>query len=468
MKKNNSHIVLKSGIWYTISNFLTTGIGFITVPIFTRLLTQEEFGAFTNYASWINILTIVFSLNLYATLISARYEYEERLDEYICSILSLSLLSISFWWLLSNVFADAATELLGMNQTYMNAMFLYMFFSPALQMFQSRERFFYRYKVSTALSLLVSVGGSILSVLLVVCMQDKLTGRILGHLLPSLAIGLVIVIYFYVKGKRITVSFWPEALKIALPYIPHLLSLTMLSQMDRVMITKYCGEKETALYALAYNVATVVTLLQTSMNGAIGPWMAEKIAKKEYSEIHKQSKVYVVLFVYFAVGLMLISPEALWILGGESYIEAKWVMIPVSLGLVCQFIYMLFVNVEQISKKTVGMAFASISAAVLNFVLNMLLIPKFGYIAAAYTTLIGYFWLLLVHMWLVWRLGFSEVYSYRFMFLVLGVITCVSGIIYLLYMANPIRYIVIVLYVVATMIVVYKNKDMIFGLFKKE
>ena len=279
--------------------------------------------------------------------------------------------------------------------------------------------------------------------------------------------GLVLTIYLFIKGKRVTVSFWPEALKIALPYIPHILSITVLRQMDRVMITKICGERETALYALAYNVATVVTLLQSSMNSAIGPWMAEKLAKKEHKQLRRYSKNYVVLFVYLALGLMLISPEALWILGGKDYMGAKWVMIPVTLGLICQFMYSLFVNVEQITKNTIGMAFASVSAAALNFVLNAWLIPKCGYIAASYTTLISYLWLLLVHMWLVWKIGLSEVYSYRFMFWVVAVMAGVSGLVYLLYMVNLIRYTVIVLYVAITIIAIYKNKDMLFSLFKK-
>jgi len=94
MSNNNNAKAIKSGIWYTISNFLLKAIGFLTTPIFTRLLTQAEFGEYSNFASWLNILTIIVTLNMEASLISAKYDYKDRFDNYIYSVLSLSTASV--------------------------------------------------------------------------------------------------------------------------------------------------------------------------------------------------------------------------------------------------------------------------------------------------------------------------------------------------------------------------------------
>lgn len=464
---NQSNIVLKSGIWYTISNFLLRGIGFITTPIFTRLLTQEEFGAFSNYSSWVSILTIIVTLNVEATLISARYEYEDKLDEYILSVLSLSILSTAAWWLCANVFSAQAMDLFNMDSMYMNSMFVYLITLPAINLFQSRERFFFKYKMSVALSMILSIGTSLFSVLLVVSMSNRLSGRVFGMVIPSAIIGLILSAYFLLKGKRISTKYWKSALKIVLPFIPHLLSLTVLNMMDRIMITKICGERENALYSLGYTVATIITILLSSLNGAFAPWLGEKLAKKEYKEIRKVSKGYILLFTYFAIGLMLIAPEVLLILGGESYSDAKWIMIPISLGCVCQFIYTLFVNVEQFEKKTVGMAFASMSAALLNLVLNAWLIPIFGYVAASYTTLVGYLWLLAVHMYLVYRLKLNQIYSYRFIAFVILVAVIISLFINLLYTINILRYFVLGMFIVATLAVLIVSRDKINNMIKR-
>ena len=233
------------------------------------------------------------------------------------------------------------------------------------------------------------------------------------------------------------------------------------------MITKICGETDTALYSLAYNVAMIITLLLTSLNGAFSPWLGEKLAMKDYLTIRKISKRYTMLFIYFAIGIMLFAPEILLILGGKKYIEAKWLMIPIAMGCICQFIYTLFVNVEQFEKKTVGMAYASISAAVLNLVLNAWLIPKYGYVAAAYTTLIGYLWLLLVHMYLVYRIKMSRVYSYRFIVIAVCtalIIACFIGGLYQFLFA---RYLVAVIYIIVTLVFVWHYKGRILELVKK-
>ena len=228
-----------------------------------------------------------------------------------------------------------------------------------------------------------------------------------------------------------------------------------------------CGEKAVALYSIGYTVALIITILLQSLNGAIAPWIGENLAKKQYTAIRETSKVYILLFMYLAIGIMLISPEILLVMGGKSYIDAKWIMIPISLGCVCQFLYSLFVNVEQFEKKTVGMAVASVSAAVLNFVLNAWLIPIYGYVAAAYTTLAGYLWLLLVHMYLVYKYKMSQVYSYKFVALSLVVVSIISLFINFLYVWNWVRYIVLAVYIMATLIIGWKNKDKIIGFVKK-
>ena len=136
--------VLRSGIWYTVSNFMVKGIGFITTPIFTRLLTKADFGLYNNYVSWLAIITILVTLNLDSTLISARYDYETKFDEYILSVLALSTLSTVAWLIIVNTFSDAIVLLLGMDQIYINAMFVYLLFLPAVTLFQARERYLFK------------------------------------------------------------------------------------------------------------------------------------------------------------------------------------------------------------------------------------------------------------------------------------------------------------------------------------
>ena len=82
MKPNNNIKALKSGVWYTLSSFLVKCMGFITTPIFARLLTKGEYGEFSNFLSWMNIAITLVGLHIESSLISARYEYEDKLKLY--------------------------------------------------------------------------------------------------------------------------------------------------------------------------------------------------------------------------------------------------------------------------------------------------------------------------------------------------------------------------------------------------
>ena len=155
---------------------------------------------------------------------------------------------------------------------------------------------------------------------------------------------------------------------------------------------------------------------------------------------------------------MAVAPEVLLMLGGKKYLSAIYVMPPVAMGCICQFLYTMFVNVEQIKKKTVGMAFASVSAAALNYILNLIFIPRFGYVAAAYTTLVGYIWLLLVHMFLVYRMKMSEAYSYSYVFLTVGVVGIYTLVVNILYTHQLIRYCFLALYLLGMGGIAYFNR----------
>lgn len=464
---NSSKKAFKSGMWYTISNFLVKSIAFITTPIFTRLLTKAEYGIYNNYISWLGIISIFVTLNLESTLISARYDYEKNLDEYIFSVLILSSISSFIWFVITNIFPDFFQNIFGLDQIYINTMLIYLLMLPAVNMFQARERYLFKYKSTVAASLVIAVSTVILSVTLVLLMEDMLLGRILGAVSPTIILGLGFYIYFIAKGRRISLKYWIYAVPICLPYIPHLLSLNVLNSLDRIMITRWCGKEYTAIYSIAYTCGMMITLLMTSMNSAFAPWLGEKLAENNLKEVRKISYIYTAGFFFLSTGIMLISPEVLLILGGKNYIDAVYVLAPISMGCICQFFYTMFVNVEQFQKKTIGMAFASTFAAGLNIILNWIFIPKMGYYAAAYTTLAGYIFLLLIHMFLVQKMKFAEVYDYKYIMFLVIIGIALTVLISILYAHTILRYLFIFLYLFVLIRIITKNVDKIAGFIKE-
>ena len=334
-------------------------------------------------------------------------------------------------------------------------------------MFLNEQRYEYKYKLVVALTLFVVLANVGLSFVLIAIMDDCLLARILGSYLPLFIIAAILYMRYFIKARNVTIVYWKYALPIAIPYIFHLLSSNILGSSDRTMITNICGATDNALYSMCYNLAMIVNFMWSSLNNAFAPWMTEKMNTKDYGAIKKMSYPYILIFAYLLIGIMLIAPEAILILGGEKYYNAIFVVPPVMYGYFFMLIYSLYVNIEQFEKKTIGMAVATAIAAVTNIALNAVFIPIFGYIAAAYTTLIGYVLLTVIHFLLVKYMGLEKMFDTRFIIfgaILVGILTVV---ITMLYSVTFIRWVVIMLYALSILIITIKNRKTILRCIKK-
>lgn len=464
-KKDINSQALKSGIWYLLANVVVKGMSLITTPIFTRLLTKEQFGEYSNFLSWSLIAIIIITMKMEASLMSAKFDYVGRLYQYNLSAIVLTACSTLLWFLLIFLFPEFFMGFTGVKLAYLYYMVIYCFFYAVIHFFQITERFLYRYKKSVVVAIIVAVSSTVFPIFLIERMEDRLTARVIGGVIPNILIGFILLCYFVKKGKRIILDVWPYALRICMPYVPHLLSLQVLHSVDRIMITKICGPEDNAIYSVGSTCGNMITLLIVSLNSALGPWLGDKLHAKEYNHVRKFSRYYIGAFCFLTIPMLFLAPEVLLIMGGKSYLSATNVMVPVSLGCVCQFLYTMYVNVEQYEKKTIGMAFASIAAAILNYVLNLLFIPLYGYIAAAYTTLAGFLFLLFIHMALVRHIGMQMVYDNKYTIIVVVVMICIGILINVTYNYMTLRFSLLFLYLSCALLIGWRRKETVKRLF---
>lgn len=467
--QERSSTVLKAGVWYTISNFLFKGMAFITTPIFVRMLTKGEYGDFSNFASWMSLLVIITSCDLQTSIIRSKLEFEDDIDRYISSLLALSTLITGIFYVIFLVFDDFIfSQILSVEKKYIHIMFLYLLAVPGYNMFVTKQRAFYKYKLfslMTGVSVFLSLGFSLL---LICSMDNKLSARIIGQYVPIAIMSLIIYILLMVKGKGVKISYCKYALIICIPLVPHLLAMNVLSTSDRIMIKRICGKEDVALYSIACSCVHIMGILLNSMNKAWAPWFLESLHKKEYKDIDKVTKPYLLCFVAISFMVLLLGPEIIFILGGKGYIEATVVLPPLIVGMVVQFIYTMYVQVEYYEKKTSIAAVGTLLAAGINIFLNVFLISRFGYEMAAYTTLIGYCCLLAFHYYFVCKLGYGKVFERKFIIKVIIGMFFAMFLFQLLYNYSIIRYIIIVMSVCVTISLGIKNKQRIIKLIKRK
>ena len=399
-KYRNLSVQTKATVWYTICNFLQKGISFLVVPIYVRLLTTAEYGVWNVFQSWRDILIIFASLNLYCgvyTKVLVGLEKKDR-DQFTASMQSLGTAATFVMLVLYILTHNLVDQLLGFNKPVMLLLFLYFVVYPAFSFWTARERVEYRYMSMIAATIFVSVLTPSVSLLLLKFTTLRANALILGYLSVQCLVGLFFYFYHYYKGRCFyNKNYWEYALRFNIPLIPHYLSLIVLSQSDRIMIKYYCGESDAGIYGFAYQLGSAIALFSSAINGSRVPWTYERLKKQDYQSLTKITTALVLMMATITILVALLSPEVIRILGTDKYESAVFVIPIVTLGIYFTFCYDLYSTIEFYFSVTKKVMVASLVGAVVNVVLNAIFIPKFGFIAAAYTTLICYIILTIMH-----------------------------------------------------------------------
>lgn len=392
--------VVKAGSWYTVTNFFTKGIVFLTLPIFTRLLSTSDYGIANLYATYVSIFAIVLPLDLYASVTRAKFDFNEDYNNYLSSVLFLSIISFAAFSSVILIFRNFFSNILGLESILLSFLLIHSFASYVHNFVFAKFRVEYNYKKISILQIITSIGGVILAIILItqIFTNKRYYGQIIGKALPTIVLGFILMFYVFIKGKKkINIEYWKYALALSVPIIFHNLAGIINAQFDRILINTYIGSSETGIYSFAYNIGMIITVLNGSFNQAWVPWFYEKNQNLEYENIRRRAKNYRDVFSLIYIAILFLSPEIIKVMSEKSYWEGLSIVPFIFMGYYLNFMYVFEVNVEFYEKKTRLIATGTILSMAINVVLNIIYIPKYGYVAAAITTVISYFFLFVFH-----------------------------------------------------------------------
>jgi O-antigen/teichoic acid export membrane protein len=412
-----NHKVVKASGWYTLTNFFLKGLAFLTIPIFTRLLTTGDYGTVALYTSWVGIFTIVMTLDLKVSVGRGFYDFKEEYNQFVSSVIFLSLLVFCSFLGLFIIFNDFFLNITGLTKILFYIMIFQAYFAFVNEYAIYKFKFEYKYKLVSILTITTTIAGILLSIFLVVNVFEtqRYLGKIIGGASIAITAGIFWFIYLIIKGKKLVdFKYWKYALFLSVPLIMHNVSGIVNNQFDRIIINKYLGDSPTGIYSFAYNVGMIVTVLLASLNQAWVPWFYEQMDKKNYANIKKKADTYRDFFVLAYALLLFISPELVRIMADERYWEGLYIVPWIFMAYYFQYMYTLEVNVEFFHKRTGLISLGTILSAAINVVLNIILIPIYGYPAAAVTTAISYLFLFIFHYILTSKVIKHSVWGIRF------------------------------------------------------
>lgn len=420
--------VVKAGLGYTIGNILLKGINFLSVPLFSRIMTTEEFGVYNVFASYDAIIYMFVGLALHSSVKNADIKFEDKTDDYVSSISLIYLINTALFFIIVAVFERQLTDWLDFPSIVLFAMILYSFGTSIITLYNNRISLQYAYKKYLIIAGINSIGNISFSLILMLTVfrNRHELGRILGSTAIIFSLAIIVLFSMYRKARpRFNLEYWKYGIKYSLPIIPHGLSQVILSQVDRIMICSIVSGSAAGIYSLAGNVQLILTIISDSIITVWVTWFYERMKDSDEKSIQKRSISLVILFMIMVIGVLAIAPEAIFILGGTKYDSAKYVVIPMILSAFMIFLYNVIVPSEYYTEKTLYIMGGTIIAAVINLIGNYVFITQYGYIAAAYTTLFSYVCYVLLHAIISYKLvKFHVIPLSKLLLIVLIVVAC--------------------------------------------
>lgn len=445
----------KASVVFAVISFLQKGFGFITTPIYTGILTSNEYGRVSVYFSMESLIgTVAMFCLAYGCFDVGMQNYKEKRDSFVFSSLVLSNIITIITGVIVFCIYPFVDKYIGVSKDLLFFMFLGFVLSPSYTFWLRKERFEYKYRIPALLSIFLTVLSVVLSLLLILKAEHfKVQSLVVGQEIPVFIIGLI---FWFICGHRahykIDIKFVKFAFLFCLPLIPHYISSYVLNSSDRLMISGIVGESQTAYYSVASNVASVVSVIWIAVNTSLVPYIMGKYEKKEYKQVSDTVMPLLLVYALVCLFVIMLAPEVVLVLSNEEYYEAIYVIPPIVGGLFFEAEYYLFSNILYYLKRPQYVMYASVSTAFLNIVLNYIFIIKFGYIAAGYTTLFCYMLQSIIDYVVSGKILGENIYDKKKVIVLSIVVVSVSLIVINLYRFYLLRYAVIALLVILAIV----------------
>ncbi len=388
--------LLKDSLIYGLGRYINTFIGALFIPIYTRIFSPAEYGIVDLIGATVSMIVIFLILGLDSATALYFYDTEDRHNQ-------KKIISTSFYFrmMLAVVICSALffssgyiSELIFNSTEY--ARFLKIGvaaipFSLAIGFFLDLMRLKFESLKFSVISIGSTIINSILIIYLIFFLQLGIEGILIGTLISNIIfffIGLYLTYKEYILS--ISLSRLRDLLSFGLPLLPASIAIWLMTFSDRYFLVKYSTLNEVGLYSIAIKLSGVLLLVISAFQLSWGPFAFS--IKKEIDAKNTYSKVltyYLIITSFLAIGLSLFSKEILMIMTQAEYIAAYKVVGILSFAVIFVGLYNIISIGVNLTKKTHYISLTTGIAALINIILNFLLIPSLGIIGAAIATLIA-------------------------------------------------------------------------------
>lgn len=386
-----------------LSTILLRGISIFTAPLFGKLLGDAGYGVVSIYMVWVSVVQIAFTFQTQGTLVNAKIEYrEEQQKNYQSSVMSLSVFSYVAFSALTLLLLEPLSQLLRMDRMLILLVLVHGFGGFCLLFINNKFTYEFKAGLNCLVSLAVPVATLLLSLVLVLNMppQTNYMGRILALTVVHAVAGIGFCAYILVSGKTLyNREYWRFCLQLSLPLVFYNLSDLVLGQSDRVMLQRMLSESAVGQYSMAYNFGGILFTIFNALNNSWCPFFYEDMKQGRRASMDTQAKNYLELFTVLSMGFILLAREVyhFYLLASPEFWPGTELLPIFAASYFFNFLCTFPVNFEYYHKKTKVVAVITITASLVNILLNYLLICLVGMPGAAIATAASHGLQLIMH-----------------------------------------------------------------------
>jgi len=362
------------------------------LPLYTRMLTTSEYGQLDILQTTISLLIPLVTFQVVEAVF--RFSVDMRDKDSASKVLTngifLCLVGMLITLLLFPIFNNSEPF-----ATYTAVFYLMMFLTIFHGIIKQFVRGLEKIKTFVAADLIYTGSFVTFNVVFLVNLRMGLRGYFLSMVLAHLVAIIVLIIFAnvfkYLNLKSFNKKLLKTMLIYSMPLIPNGLMWWVMNVSDRYILTYFLGFDATGIYSVSYKFPSLITLMNSIFFMAWQLSAMQEYGKEGYDSFYKNifGVLSSFLLLITAVVLLILKP-LMSVFVADAFYES-WKYVPLLLvGTVFQAFSSFFGTNYTASKKTKGAFTTSVYGAIVNIVINLLLIPIWGIQAAAFSTMLAY------------------------------------------------------------------------------
>lgn len=399
MLSNKYKDLSKNTILFTIANFGTKFISFIMVPLYTAVLSTNDYGVVDLVNTTVQLLIPVLTLNIQDAVL--RFSLDKHYCKNTVITIGMRVIGIGSTILLVALLILKYLNIITIGNDYI----IYLFLSFLLGVLNNNLNMYLKAKDKVKYITIFGVLNTLITCSMNVILLLFVKMGINGYMISLISGTLVADIGMFIFGKVYKDIEHGKANKLVVqamlaystPLIINSISWWINNASDRYILSYYKGSSVNGIYSIAYKIPTILSTVQNIFYGA---WSISAITQFDKNDedgfIGNVYSAYSAMCIFACSIIMTFNVVLAKILYAKDFYQA-WEYVPFllvgtyfnGLGLFDGCIFTAVRNTKLISNTT-------LIGALTNTVLNFILIPQYGAIGAAFATMIGYFFTWLI------------------------------------------------------------------------